>query len=546
MSSAVSDALAQLCQRLHAWALPSSPMGAAWRLLVESSAADLENWSDDEAALVSEAASTLNASTLAAAKRVRVLLAALDARHDPVLLSADETGASALANYRALGRFNGLVEDGWLIPARAYIGTVPEQPDESLVIPPHVTMESPSPITSWLVHCRWVPSQLPAEVCDWILPVREGESQAKRLARTPADAIMMEVISLPGTLAEREQLPQLALAPLIEGANDFQILRCSNTDLYTIRPRYPRERLEMVLAATKDIDVLLFPEMSLRETDLPYLQDLLAAKGSAGAHLVLAGIVDAPTDDCGNVCDSFCRHHTLEDIGRNYMVVIDSDGTVIAEQDKLTAWDIAGDAAADFGLPPPAGTRLIENIRGGDKLVLIDHPAFGRILNLICSDLYDRYPTDWLIRNGGVELVHAAIMDRSLCWRWTGVPLHNWAIRRAHRAAWHGAMTIVTNSMGLQVRNNDVQPRWDVTAVPPSGLSDGRLTRCGIGFAALPDNDQGVSIIHLSADLIPATKPIVRRFDFAAAVPMPPASPESRWQFGKPKAFKALEALYGV
>lgn len=143
---------------------------------------------------------------------------------------------------------------------------------------------------------------------------------------------------------------------------------------------------------------------------------------------------------------------------RNFVAVLAGDGRVLAEQDKISRWDLTPDEQRWLGLGKDGDTLpdwLEESIAPSEGVAVLDLPGFGRLMVLICADMSIEEPGDFLYVNGGVNWVYAPIMDRTWRPRRDGSK-ENWIVARSLRAARASrGNVVVTNSMPLTTVCNE-------------------------------------------------------------------------------------------
>lgn len=298
---------------------------------------------------------------------------------------------------------------------------------------------------------------------------------------------------------------EVAIAPLAEGPDDLQVSTVQNG--YGIRPVYPPPRLEQVVRHALDLEahILCLPEMSvdhdqlglLREALVPARRDYAERTGKAPRlRYVLCGVIATATSKGS-------KH-------RNYIHVMDSEGRMIAEQAKLSHWNMTPGQQARFGfakhlgiVPPSPGNGILhEHTIPGDSINILDLDGMGRLLTLICADMSQDQPGDWLLENFRVDWLYAPIMDGSTCWTQKDAP---WIIGRAAQAARTGrSRVLVTNSITMTHWNNRVieahQGEKDYDFVPYSG--------CGIGLLLDP-RKPALGFQHVVVPLSGTTSPVV-------------------------------------
>ena len=242
----------------------------------------------------------------------------------------------------------------------------------------------------------------------------------------------------------------IGVAPLLVDKGSATLVPCSHgtNRCYAVQHHYPPETVNDILrqASEQQVDMLLFPEMALNETSLKCVRAWLRRNPGHGMKLVSAGVL-RPSDIPGE-----------KGVDRNEVVHLDTGGEEILVQHKLSPWDINREQAMKLGVAEELGIGekdlALENIRFGGEIHLVDVPALGRLMALICADIDDDEPMDRLIGAARVDWLHAPIMDHSTCWqieeKTPGADLaRRWSIHRARRAASAGCRFIVTNSAVL-------------------------------------------------------------------------------------------------
>jgi hypothetical protein len=349
-------------------------------------------------------------------------------------------------------------------------------------------------LARYLEHVAYVPAELDRCVPDSVsvpgLPI------AVRVARWA-----------PELLAHRQADPveRIMVAPLAEVGSDVGLLPSACRQYYGMVLHYPRERFAAVIgqAIAARADVLLLPEMSVREADLELLGDTIFE--CVGAHydehgeppqlsFVFAGVLT----DCQNPPD--CH--------RNFAVIFDSQGNQAPiRQLKLSHWNLRKDEQDRFGVTyhhesvGPLNDPIFENSEPAAEILICDLPRVGRCVTLICADMSQDNPGDWLFMNADLGWIHAPIMDKSICWQNSDEKGHNrpWIVRRAHRAAvLSRGHVVTTNSMALTHWVNGANGRQAA-----SGASDvyPQYAASGIGLALAVDGKGQVRYQHLLARL---------------------------------------------
>ncbi|HET9638701.1 MAG TPA: hypothetical protein VFP12_05805 [Allosphingosinicella sp.] len=269
--------------------------------------------------------------------------------------------------------------------------------------------------------------------------------------------------------------PVIAVAPVLQSLDHAQVHALPDQPAYTVRPIYPEDRLRGIVeqALEAGSHILFLPEMSVNEEHLDRLGHIL--RTCSGAHsrrhglpelrYVVAGIWGPPTE-------ARPRH-------RNYIQVLNILGERLAEQDKLSRWDLSEDQQKRYDIQPGCGAPawLEEHIHPGENIWIMDLWPFGRFLTLICADMSHDQPGDWLVQNVAIDWLHAPIMDKSIdCVRTPEGRLEPWIVDRAERALEHGVdRIIVTNSTLLTLRLNEANIRRADPRYPPVG-------ECVVGF----------------------------------------------------------------
>lgn len=375
----------------------------------------------------------------------------LDAWHAPIFPRPGAIYTSLAAHEEArdkLGGSNMLGGDstGIIIPASAWNRDIDDLVDphtEALKTLPLTAYDAqirPSLLRQMLDYTAYMPTTL--EVEDPNRPGRFTGRTVRLNYRFTADR--------PSTDRDLASPIRLGLAPLVEARADAQFNIAG--DRYAITPVYPLKRLEIVLdqAFEQDVELLLFPEMSVAEANLGYLSSTilrlfrefgLKNRRTPSLRYVMAGITGPSTNG---------RY-------KNFVIVLDRFGREIMRQDKIHRWNLEVTHIERYDLTtdvnPPR--ELEENIDPADNITLLDLPDLGRVLHLICADSSFNTPADWMLAHCRTDWLHAPIMDQS-----TRVGTFSadsqWILKRAFRAACLGHNRVaVTNSVMLTCRAND-------------------------------------------------------------------------------------------
>jgi predicted amidohydrolase len=237
---------------------------------------------------------------------------------------------------------------------------------------------------------------------------------------------------------------RILIAPVLERAEEVTLTRTG--DSYRVTPADCPARINDLVAAVRAAggSVLFIPEMALSRASYEALQAGLrdshrAVSRDTGRLPELAYAIVGVCEPAGNG-------------SRNFVAVLASDGTVLAEQDKISRWDLTPDEQLWLGLGREGDAlpdRLREGIEPADEIRLVELPGLGRLSVLICADMDVREPGDFLYLNGGIDWVYAPIMDRSRAPRRDGSE-EFWIVRRSLRAAQATrGNVVVANSMPL-------------------------------------------------------------------------------------------------
>jgi len=123
------------------------------------------------------------------------------------------------------------------------------------------------------------------------------------------------------------------------------------------------------------------------------------------------------------------------------------------------------------------GEYVKENISGGDVAYIADLDGLGRLINLICADVDQYSPGDWLLAYINADWINAPIFDKSICWTYDSKGVNGpWITRKSIRAAKNSdAQIVVSNSMFLTYRLNEANKRRGTSQI---------FSKCGVGFIA--------------------------------------------------------------
>jgi hypothetical protein len=432
-------------------------------------------------------------------------LQCLDRWHRPLSAQSDRTTYPMLEDhetvYNNLFRGRLLAEDerGGLIPAAALArggkGSI-ERPDHALLVDDPMVEgpgmgSRPALLRHLLAETVYLPSQLAVENPD-IPKSMEGRHVRMSYVRPPQD---LQTLPPPD---EAKPL-RIGIAPLPQRAGDsrLEVMPCKSR--YGVRPTYDTARLDEVLmmATEREVELLLFPEMSIAEEHLAHLSRAIlnAARGSPGdlptLRYVFAGVWGARRSE-----SSHCR---------NFMVVLSATGTEIFRQNKLHHWNLKEDDLTRYGFAQEftgLATRLYEDIEPASEVFVADLEHLGRLVTLICADADFNTPGDWMITHLNVDWLHMPIMDHTtVVWGRNGK--RTWISKRAQRAAYAGhSRVIVTNSVALTHRMNAENRR--------NGSSDRCFSECGIGFL-IDATTEDPTYSHIAIPMEEADGPTILR-----------------------------------
>jgi len=254
--------------------------------------------------------------------------------------------------------------------------------------------------------------------------------------------------------------PIIAVAPMAERGSDVEFLADDSRKTYALSLGYGDERFSIALqnALKAGAHILIVPEMALPEGDVDSFDDrmrdlifsaqdeyLSFTNSLPSLRLVIAGVLGPKRGD---------------GFHRNYAVVFDSNGDrhPSFEQRKLSHWNLTSYEQVMFGIDRhhpqqwPLANPIFENSLPGDRLTVLEIPGIGRTATLICADMSQNNPGDWMYINAVLDWLNAPIMDKSICWATADArgERRSWIVRRSYRAARLArTMVITTNSMSL-------------------------------------------------------------------------------------------------
>ena len=300
--------------------------------------------------------------------------------------------------------------------------------------------------------------------------------------------VTVRYVRPPASLATvaRPEVHRVMVAPILETADDVAVTVTPDGNAYLVRPRNMSARVARVLenAYASEATVIFMPEMVLTSDGLNEFRKALADR-----H---ADYVQAHDFELPALC--WVVAGVLEEravSSHNHVVVMTADGEIVADQDKITRWNMTVDEQQQYSLDPPNGhvrpDFLQEPIEPAAILWLIDLPSLGRLAILVCADMDVPEPGDWLYANSGLDWIYAPIMDRTRVPMRTKGSVGPWIVRRAHRAACAaGAKAVVTNSMSLTPIVNATNVKRGLDAkYPPE-------THCHVGLLLDATSDQAV------------------------------------------------------
>jgi hypothetical protein len=255
---------------------------------------------------------------------------------------------------------------------------------------------------------------------------------------------------------------------------------------YALRLAYDENRFAETLARALDqgVHILLIPEMALPEGNPATFDERMRriflevkvdhftrTNQASQLRLVIAGVLG------GIRADGFHR---------NYAVAFDADGDQPDgfRQLKLSHWNLTRIEQDRFGITRHQAIHgsladpVYENSLPAERLTVLEIPGVGRAATLICADMSQNNPGDWLSINAVLDWLYAPIMDKSTCWE-IADKMHTprpWIVRRSYRSArLTGTLVITTNSMALS--------RWINEANRLAGSTWPPYEKVGIGLA---------------------------------------------------------------
>jgi predicted amidohydrolase len=390
----------------------------------------------------------------------------LDQWHAPAV--PDLSGERKVANPDQVERstrlaslqwMNANVDRGLLIPRQA--GGWRSRPEAEIRRAIERDYEPPS--GGWLSRhmtcCAVLPAQVPASHPD----NGEGEQRFVRVRYRSLPAAE----DVPG----RVDGHRIMVAPILEGPDDVRVARDGGGGRYLVRPAVMMDRVEAVVerAYAEEVSVLLMPEMALCGDTAAHLRRVLDERFAAHCEKELAP--PALRYVMAGVCESAA-------VGsRNHVLVMSAEGGILADQDKLSRWNLSPDEQLQLGLGASSRQcvpRLDEAIDPATALEVIDLAGIGRLAVLICADMQISQPGDWLYAGSGVDLVYAPIMDKTCPPRRERGNVGPWIVARSHRAAvLSRARVVVTNSMSLTHHvNRSNEERGLASKYPPRADCD--------------------------------------------------------------------------
>ncbi len=233
---------------------------------------------------------------------------------------------------------------------------------------------------------------------------------------------------------------KVGFAPLALEAGDLALEALSDGGAWWYRV-VPGDLAARAAASIRALDgqgchFAVFPETVLKAEGLAAVQAALADLPS-GTSLcyVLVGIV--AEDPAGG-------------LPFNRACLLDRDGEVVAQQDKLTRWNLNADQCARYGVPVPEGVgQAKEYMQPGGRILIVEIENFGRLSILICEDLRRGQPGGWLGRHGFLDLKLAPVLDQSL-----DLARDCWSVEAGCNGVGSGVGTAISNSLVLTLRQN--------------------------------------------------------------------------------------------
>ena len=379
-------------------------------------------------------------------------------------------------------------------------------PNGALLLPRHrqswrneqECVESAGVFTRYLRNLAYIPPHLDCDDPDVLRQTGAPISTSYQLWTSPA----LQARAIPPE-------PKIAVAPLAECGSDIAFIPSPCCSRYSLRLSYDETRFAEALsrALEQGVHILLVPEMALPEGDprdfddrmrqlfLDVQADYFARSGRIGdLRFVLAGVLGNTRDD---------GYH------RNYAVAFDARGEQPTDfrQLKLSHWNITRREQNLFGITShlPPGTDLsdpiIENSLPATQLAVLEIPGVGRTATLICADMSQNNPGDWLSINAVLDWLYAPIMDKSICWQIADRmnTRRPWIVERTYRSArLAGTMVIATNSMSLSCWVNQANQLNGSTWPPYSDVGIGLAID---GGSNQPKHDHLTVSIHSTSVL---------------------------------------------
>jgi hypothetical protein len=257
-----------------------------------------------------------------------------------------------------------------------------------------------------------------------------------------------------GGTPEWDELLRIAHAPVAD-ASDLEIVPMDDkrpagyqlrlTDSVDLRERLKRilERLDNVGA-----HIAVMPEGCLTEDLLRYWQEILSeTEPPEHSRLCWLVIGSGPLGGC--------------DPPWNRAVVVDRDGRVLAEQNKLADFTLDRQQAERWHLDHLADQPIrLENIRTDGRRAILES-RIGRVCIVICEDLARTIDCGGTVRSVGGSLVLVPVLSGGL----------GWAINKAFEFVENvGAWVIVANSLAIRVSD----PHGNLTFVAAGPERDER------------------------------------------------------------------------
>ena len=282
------------------------------------------------------------------------------------------------------------------------------------------------------------------------------------------------------------QDPVIAIAPLAERGCDVTFVPSKCGEKYALQLNYHVSRFAEALrqAHEKGAHILLVPEMALPEGNPEDFNDRLGqlifdAQAEYNEHkainsqlrLIVTGVLGGERTD---------------GVHENYAVVFDASGNQPTgfRQIKLSHWNLTKKQQKLFGVNncqtkcQPLSDPIYENSRVAERFSVLEIPGIGRTAILLCSDMSQNNPGDWLSINAVLDWIYAPIMDKSTCWEISDKKNkpRTWIVQRTYRSArLTGTLIVTTNSMALT--------HWVNEANNSSDCNWPQYTEVGIGLA---------------------------------------------------------------